>query len=127
MGLIELDKIEPGMVLAKPVYSHLGALLLKEGKTLTEKELLILESWKIKEIDIEGVESSENKDQMFSGQLGKDEIDKIEAEIDAKFSSVPQDNMEHPDMAVKVMMEIKKIVKTIKVESLLEEKKHGIR
>ncbi|MDD2890770.1 MAG: hypothetical protein PHE49_09075 [bacterium] len=117
MGLIELDKIEPGMVLAKPVYSHLGALLLKEGKKLTERELLILESWKIKEIDVEGVESSESKDKAVSDQLEKEELDKIEAEIETKFSSIPKDNS--------LMMEIKKIVKAIKVESLLEEKKHG--
>jgi hypothetical protein len=119
MGLIELDKIEPGMVLAKPVYSHLGALLLKEGKKLTERELLLLESWKIKEIDVEGLESSESKDQAISEKLEKDELDKIETEIETKFSSIPQNN--------NVMMEIKKIVKTIKIESLLEEKKHGIR
>jgi hypothetical protein len=113
MGIIELDKANPGMVLAKPVHSHVGQLISKEGRELTEKDILLFEAWGVKELDIEGVSSSGSDEQALSGELGAEEIAALDTEINAKFSRV-QGN--------EIGDEIKKAIRRIRLEELAESK-----
>lgn len=55
MGKINLENLEPGMVLAGDVKQVSGEILLAAGAVLTERHLHIFKKWGITEVDIEGV------------------------------------------------------------------------
>jgi hypothetical protein len=55
MGKINLEDIEPGMVLADDVKQVSGEILLAAGAVLTERHLQIFKKWGITEADVEGV------------------------------------------------------------------------
>jgi hypothetical protein len=55
MGLINLDDVEIGMVLAADVKESSGAVLLAAGGVITEKCLNIFKKWGITEVDVQGV------------------------------------------------------------------------
>jgi len=59
MGVINIDDIQPGMVLAAPVTDRRGRVLLGAGCEITEKQLRILRMWGVIEADIQGVERAE--------------------------------------------------------------------
>lgn len=48
--------LKPGMVLAKPAYSSQGALLIREQTSLNERSILVLKSWGVAEVWVEGEE-----------------------------------------------------------------------
>ncbi len=111
MGVTELNSVKPDMVLAKPVHSHSGVLLLKEGKSLKEKDLLLLEAWGVKEVDIEGIDVAQSQEQALSQILSKEEISALDAELDKKFSNQPESE---------ITTEIKKAMRRIKIEEIVE-------
>jgi hypothetical protein len=113
VGIIELSEAKPGMVLAKPVHSHVGQLISKEGRQLTEKDILLFEAWGVKELDIEGVSSSLSDEQTLTEELSSEEIAAIETEIEGKFSRFEENEMAD---------EIRKVVRRIKLEELAESK-----
>ena len=55
MGLINLENIEAGMVLAAEAKARNGRVLLPAGATVTEKHLGIFKAWGVTEADIQGV------------------------------------------------------------------------
>jgi len=59
VGLLNLEDVQPGMVLAGDVTDDRGRLLLRRGNALTEKHLRIFKTWGVTQIDIEGVEREE--------------------------------------------------------------------
>lgn len=59
MGIINLEDIKHGMVLAKDLKDRSGLVLLGAGNEITEKHLRILKMWGITEADIEGVTREE--------------------------------------------------------------------
>ena len=56
MGVINIEDIRPGMILAESVKDRRGRVLLGEGSGITERHLKILRMWGITEADIQGVE-----------------------------------------------------------------------
>jgi hypothetical protein len=56
MGLINLDDLQVGMVIAQAVRDPHGRVLLAPGCELTDKRLRILRMWGITEVDVAGVE-----------------------------------------------------------------------
>ncbi|MBI5474627.1 MAG: hypothetical protein HY961_20000 [Ignavibacteriae bacterium] len=56
MGKLNLDEIQPGMVLAADVIDRNGRVLLKSGLEVNEKHLKILKQWGVTEADITGVD-----------------------------------------------------------------------
>lgn len=56
MGMIPLDALEIGMVLASDVQDRNGRLLLGAGAELTGKHLLIFRTWGVVEVDIAGAD-----------------------------------------------------------------------
>jgi hypothetical protein len=56
MGMIPVDALEAGMVLACDVQDRNGRLLLGAGSALTGKHLMIFRTWGVIEVDIEGVD-----------------------------------------------------------------------
>ncbi len=55
MGKLHIDQVTSGMVLAGEVTGRNGRLLLAAGVELTAGHLTILQTWGIREVDIEGV------------------------------------------------------------------------
>lgn len=56
MGMIPIDALKAGMVLACDVQDRNGRLLLGAGAELTGKHLVIFRTWGVEEADIEGAE-----------------------------------------------------------------------
>lgn len=55
MGLINLENIEAGMVLAAEAKARNGRVLLLAGTAITSKHLAIFKAWGVTEADIQGV------------------------------------------------------------------------
>lgn len=53
---VPVQHLEPGMRVAKSVRAGGGVLLLKDGATLTERNIFILRSWGIASIWVEAME-----------------------------------------------------------------------
>jgi len=54
MGLISLNDIKPGMVLAAEVKDRGGRVLLAAGQEISEKHLKIFKTWGVTDANIEG-------------------------------------------------------------------------
>ncbi len=53
MKTCDVRDLKPGMVLAEPVFTGQGALLLSKGVTLTEKNIWVLKSWGVRTLWVE--------------------------------------------------------------------------
>lgn len=84
MGRLNLDEIQPGMVLAGDVLDRNGRVLLKSGLEITDKHLKILKQWGITDALIQGVNREEINAQAVQN-LDKDLLAKIEAEFETIF------------------------------------------
>ena len=61
MGLIDVEDVEPGMVLADDVVSNRQMMLLPAGSTINENHLVTFMTWGITQVCVVG-ESTENDD-----------------------------------------------------------------
>lgn len=59
MGVISLDAVNPGMVLAGDVKDRNGRILLSAGSEITEKHLRIFKMWGILSVQIQGSEKED--------------------------------------------------------------------
>ncbi len=59
MGVISLDAIKPGMILASDIKDRNGRVLLSAGAEITEKHLRIFKIWGILEAHIQGEEQED--------------------------------------------------------------------
>lgn len=50
--IIDIDNLQPGMVLKKSIYNRFGQMILPEGKKLEEKHKRILKTWGVGHISI---------------------------------------------------------------------------
>jgi hypothetical protein len=57
MSTVQLDELEPGMVLAADAVCLNGRVLLRAGVALTEQHLKIFRTWGLSEADIEGADA----------------------------------------------------------------------
>ena len=80
MGLINVDKIEPGMVLADKVLTSKRMMLLPEGTTLTEGHLMTFKTWGITEVNVVG-----ENDSGAAEELSPEEKEALREEIDKIF------------------------------------------
>lgn len=60
MGLVTLDNLEIGMVLASDVLDRNGRMLLGAGAELNQKHLTIFRTWGVAEVDIAGIDFVDN-------------------------------------------------------------------
>lgn len=61
MGLVALDNLEIGMVLASDVLDRNGRMLLGAGAELNQKHLTIFRTWGVAEADIAGIDYVDNE------------------------------------------------------------------
>jgi len=92
MGRLNLDEIQPGMLIASDVLDRNGRVLLKQGLQITEKHLTILKQWGVTDADIEGVSREEINAQAIEA-LDKDALSKAESEYEELFRHADR---EHP-------------------------------
>jgi hypothetical protein len=109
MGFIKVSEVEPGMVLASPVFNPQGAMLLQRGTTITAKHIMLLKAWGVPKVDIEGIERKEISD-LYSPELDREELLSRQKSLEARFAGALDDE---------IMAEIFRIAKKQLVEGAL--------
>ena len=56
---VPLETLEPGMILAEPVFNQFGQLLIPKGAQLSSRHVKVFKTWGIHRITVEGGESVE--------------------------------------------------------------------
>lgn len=92
MGIINLEDLQPDMVLRSNVNARNGRILLRAGGTITEKHLKIFHAWGVTEADIEGV-SKEDVSALSSEQVDPKVYQKAEKSVRDRFCFA---NSNHP-------------------------------
>ena len=111
MGVLHINDLKEGMVLAENVKNRHGDVLLPEGRPLTAKDILILKTWGITEADVEGIDRDKaEKNEMEA--LPPSVIASIEKEVAELFPEV-SDNP--------VMQEIYRIARKFKLKQALSQ------
>ena len=67
MARINLEDVQPGMVLESDAKDRNGRVLLGAGNVLTEKHLKIFKMWGVTEADVKGIEKEEVAARAVSG------------------------------------------------------------
>ncbi len=112
MHLIELNKVKPGMTLAKSVSTLQEQLLMNPDVRLTEKNIHILKSWGVQEIWI-------NEEAGEDAAASMDSENALRASIDEALRAKFADTLSDP-----VMEEILRISGNILEKRLLTKEKH---
>ncbi len=84
MATVDVNAVKPGMVVVAPVYGQQGAMLLKAGSVLTEKNVWVLKSWGVAKVEIQGdlPQVADAEDQARA----ENESDALDAEIGERLS-----------------------------------------
>jgi hypothetical protein len=89
MGLMSIADVQPGMVLASPVYSPQEIMLLQEGTHITAKHIFLFKTWGVLEVAIKGIEG---KDVINKDPAGPDpdneELTRRQKALEHRFSNV---------------------------------------
>ena len=113
MAKVNVNDLQPGMVINSPVMTPRGAILLNQGVMINDKHISIFKKWGIWEIDIQGF-SDQEADAENEKKLTSDEMDRIHQDLSLHFIT----GTEHP-----VMNEIFRIIKKIKIQEALKDRK----
>lgn len=66
MGIVGIAEIRPNMVLGADLRSHKDRLLFRKGTRLTKKNLQIMKTWGIVEVDIEGISEKDLEENLLA-------------------------------------------------------------
>jgi hypothetical protein len=84
MVRVKAEELQPGMVVARDVKNIDGMLLAPSGCELSERQIDILQTWGVEEIEIEAsAEQAKARDPL--AQLPPEVLAKITAELRARF------------------------------------------
>ncbi|MGZ6236884.1 MAG: hypothetical protein ACXWMJ_06145 [Syntrophales bacterium] len=92
MGIINLEDIQVGMVLAGDIRERSGRVLLAGGSEITENHLRVFKMWGITEADIKDVEKEEIAASIVA-QLDPSLFQDIQSRVRERFCLA---DMEHP-------------------------------
>lgn len=92
MGIVAIENIETGMVLAADVLDRSGRMLLGSGAELTQKHLSIFRTWGVLEADIEG-HGSDVPENTIPADVDPSELAVAEKELIPLFRHT---NINHP-------------------------------
>jgi len=92
MGIINMEYIQEGMILAADIKERSGRVLLAKDSAITEKHLRVFRMWGITEADIKGIETDELAANM-AAQLDQHLLREIEVQTRERFCHV---DMDHP-------------------------------
>lgn len=76
MGIISVDNVEPGMVLAEKVLTPKNMMLLPEGVTITEGHMVTFRTWGITEVNVSGEGDGDG-----DNELSEEEKEALEKEV----------------------------------------------
>ncbi len=88
--MLEIDKVEEGMVLYEPVTNNFGQTLLSSGTELTQKHINMLKMWSISEINITTGDDKPQEESSISQEL----LEMARKTLDARMSWKPKNEME---------------------------------
>jgi len=111
MGILNVNDITVGMVLAKAAMNKNGTVILGPGSTLTDKHITSFKTWGVTEVDIQGIDSDQLLKEAMDA-LSSDVVESIEKELGELFPSVE---------ANPVMEEIYKIVKKMHLKQAVNQ------
>jgi len=110
MGVLSINDLKGGMVLASDVSNKHSNILLKKGDMLNGKNIILLKSWGITEVDIEGVDRDQVEKKEMEG-FSTDIMESIEKELKDLFPSF----IDNP-----LMEELYRVTKRFKVKKAVE-------
>ena len=90
MIFVKVDDLKPGMILARPVKTHQGVLLLEAGAKISKKNIRIFKSWGIDEIGVKGHMTDATGENKPSEAAIKESI---ELELKEQFRDVLDDDV----------------------------------
>ncbi|MBT8369375.1 MAG: hypothetical protein KJO34_00310 [Deltaproteobacteria bacterium] len=88
MIFVKIDDLKPGMILAQPVKTHQGILLLEAGVKISKKNIRIFKSWGINEISVKGDLAESTGESKPSVAVVKESV---EMELEEQFRDVLDD------------------------------------
>jgi hypothetical protein len=106
MGMLNINDLKAGMVLAQSAVNRHGTVILYEDNILTEKHINYFKTWGISEVDIKDIDCDQVIKQEME-TLSNDVVESIERELDELFPPF-EDNP--------VMEKIYKIVKKVSLK-----------
>jgi hypothetical protein len=106
MGMLNINDLKAGMVLAQSAVNRHGVVILAEDNILTEKHINYFKTWGISEVDIKDIDCDQVIKQEME-TLSNDVVESIERELDELFPPF-EDNP--------VMEKIYKIVKKVSLK-----------
>lgn len=92
MGVVSIDNLAPGMMLAADIHDRNGRLLIRSGAELTDKNILVLRTWGVIQVDIEGVEEEDDHCPLC-GEFDPDLLSLLEADVKPLFR---HSDLSHP-------------------------------
>ena len=92
MGIINMEYIQEGMILAANIKERSGRVLLAKDSAITEKHLRVFKIWGITDADIKGIETDELAANV-AAQLDQHLLQEIEVQTRERFYHV---DMDHP-------------------------------
>ncbi|MBW2569819.1 MAG: hypothetical protein JRD93_13740 [Deltaproteobacteria bacterium] len=113
MGILNINDLKTGMVLAQSAKNRHGAVILGKGNVLTEKHINSFKTWGITGVDIKDIDGDQVIKQEMEA-LSNDIVESIEKNLDELFP---------PFEANPVMKEIYKIVKKISLRQAANQTK----
>jgi hypothetical protein len=88
MPIVNIEDIQPGMMLAEAVRNHQDQLLLESGRRITEKSIRVFKSWGIRRIN---VKSGPPHDRSGDGAASARPEPAIDDALRERFSDVSAD------------------------------------
>jgi hypothetical protein len=110
MGILNINELKEGMVVAADVKNKHGNIMIRQGLALTEKHIMLLKAWGITEAGVEGFD----RDQLHQEEMKTVSPEVIEAieknlcEIFPPFEGNP------------IMSEIYRIARKLKIKQAME-------
>lgn len=84
MGLLNIDNLEVGMVLASDVKDRNGRMLLGAGAELTQKHMTVFRTWGVIDVDIAGIDYVQEESSV-PAEMDPAEVAAAEEEIRPRF------------------------------------------
>jgi hypothetical protein len=91
VGIVALDNLETGMVLAAEVHDRSGRLLLGAGTELNQKHLVIFRTWGVAEVNIAGADDSDGH-AVLPSDVSQEELERAEKMLEPLFRLAGTEN-----------------------------------
>ncbi len=110
MGILNINDLKEGMILAADVKNKHGNIMIKQGMTLTERHIMLLKAWGIPDADVEGADREQlHQEEMKT--VAPEVIEAIEKELSEIFPPLEGNEL---------MSEIYRIAKKMKIRQAQE-------